>query len=136
MLSLLFYLLVHWGTNLESALDQAGKEEKLVLLNFSGSDWCAPCIQLKKEIFESDDFKGVAEARLVLVRADFPRMKKNQLPADQKAYNEQLAEKFNPQGKFPLTLLLNPEGKVIQTWDGYPKSMSKEKFIETIRNAK
>ena len=122
-----------WGNNLEEALAEANATQKLVMLNFSGSDWCAPCIQLKKEIFGSEAFGQLAASRLVLVRADFPRMKKNQLPAAQLRYNEGLAEKYNPSGKFPLTLLLSADGTVLHTWEGYPKDLTPEKMIKAIQ---
>jgi peroxiredoxin len=67
-----------------------------------------------------------------LVRADFPRMKKNQLSKEQTAYNEKLAEKYNPKGKFPLTVLINPDGKVITEWDGYPKDLNTQSLKKQI----
>lgn len=129
-----FWLTGGWGNNLEKALADAQPAQKLVILNFSGSDWCGPCIQLKKEIFESEEFKKFADERLELVRADFPRQKKNQLPKEQVKYNESLAEKYNPSGRFPLTLLLSAGGKVLHTWDGYPKDLTTDKMIKTIQS--
>ena len=117
-----------WLTNFEEAKTQAHQEDKLILLNFSGSDWCGPCIKMKKEVFESDAFGTTAEKNLVLVRADFPRSKKNQLSKEQTKHNEELAEKYNPQGKFPYTVLLDADGKVIKEWDGYVFA-SQDKFI-------
>ncbi len=117
-----------WLTNFEQAKTQAQQEHKLILLNFSGSDWCGPCIKMKKEVFESESFGTTAEKNLVLVRADFPRSKKNQLSKEQTMHNEGLAEKYNPQGKFPYTVLLDEEGKVIKEWDGYVFA-SQDKFI-------
>ncbi|WP_367914297.1 thioredoxin family protein [Leadbetterella sp. DM7] len=129
-----FWLSGGWGNNLEKALADAGPAHKLVILNFSGSDWCGPCILLKKEVFESEEFKRFADTGLELVRADFPRQKKNQLPKEQVKYNESLAEKYNPAGKFPLTLLLSPEGKVLRMWEGYPKDLTTEQMIKTIQS--
>lgn len=129
-----FWLTGGWGNNLEKALADAGSTRKLVILNFSGSDWCGPCIRLKKEVFETDEFKKFADTSLELVRADFPRQKKNQLPGEQLKYNESLAEKYNPSGRFPLTLLLSPDGKVLRTWDGYPKDLNAAKMILTIQS--
>ena len=62
----------------------------------------------------------MADTHLILVNADFPRSKKKQLDKDLKKKNELLAEKYNPDGKFPYTLLLNPDGKIIRSWDGLP----------------
>jgi len=101
-------------------LDKAAKEHKLVLVNFSGSDWYGPCIQLRKQILESGAFENYAADHLVLVRADFPRQKKNQLAREQTKLNEELADKYNADGKFPYTLLLNEQGKVLKVWDGFP----------------
>ncbi|MDO3641447.1 thioredoxin family protein [Mucilaginibacter sp. L3T2-6] len=109
-----------WLGNFETAKTEAVKEHKLILINFSGSDWCGPCIRLRKEILESNDFESYAAAHLVLVRADFPRLKKNQLSKEQVKLNEALADKYNSQGKFPYTLLVDENGKVLKEWDGYP----------------
>nr|WP_310587072.1 thioredoxin family protein [uncultured Arsenicibacter sp.] len=108
-----------WGLDFDKAKSEASQGHKYILLNFSGSDWCAPCIKLKKDIFEADAFKAYAADHLVLVRADFPRSKKNQPDKAQMARNEALAETYNTQGKFPLTLLLDANGKVVKVWDGY-----------------
>lgn len=125
---LIFTFLINggWGTNLETAKQEAKANHKLVLLYFSGSDWCGPCIKLKKEVLEEATFAEFSEKHLALVRADFPRMKKNQLSPEQTAYNEKLAEKYNSKGKFPLTVLLSADGKVLQEWEGYPKEMSSD----------
>jgi len=123
-----------WITNFETAKATALKEDKYILLNFSGSDWCAPCIKLKQEVFENETFLTLAQEKLVLLRADFPRAKKNQLAEELKKHNEALAEKYNPEGKFPLTLLLDSNGKVIKKWDGYVFA-SQDKFIDEINKA-
>jgi thioredoxin-related protein len=123
-----------WLTNFETAKATALKEDKYILLNFSGSDWCAPCIKLKQEVFESETFKTLAVEKLVLVRADFPRAKKNQLSEELKRHNEALAEKYNPEGKFPFTLLLDSNGKIVKKWDGYVFA-SQDKLIEEISKA-
>ena len=109
-----------WGNDFEKAKEQAQKEHKFILLNFSGSDWCGPCIRLKKEIFQTEAFNRFADEQLVLVNADFPRARKNQLSRQQQTHNDQLAEQYNSRGSFPLTLLLSPEGKVLKTWEGFP----------------
>lgn len=123
-----------WQTDFSEAQALAQREHKMILLNFAGSDWCAPCIKLKKEIFEKDAFRTYAQKHLVLVRADFPRLKKNQLPAEQMKKNEQLAEQYNNQGKFPLTLLLDENGKVLYTWDGF-QAVTPEEFVQQIKKA-
>lgn len=134
-LKLFFLFLLNgtlWGENLETAQVDAKQNHKLVLLYFSGSDWCGPCIKLKQEVLETAEFQAFSKEHLNLVRADFPRMKKNQLSKEQTSYNEKLAEKYNPKGKFPLTVLINPEGKVISEWDGYPKDLNTQSLKKQI----
>ena len=132
-LLLLFNLMNQpWLTDWEQAQDKATQENKFILLNFSGSDWCAPCIKMKKEVFESEVFLSIAEKELVLVRADFPRSKKNQLSKELIAHNEKLAEKYNPSGKFPLTLLVDTKGKVVKEWDGYAFA-TQDKFLADLK---
>lgn len=109
-----------WLTDLKQAEALARKENKPILLNFSGSDWCGPCLKLEKDIFENEAFKSYAAANLVLVNADFPRLKKNQLSKEQVAVNEALAEAYNKSGMFPLTLLLDADGHVLRKWEGRP----------------
>lgn len=121
-----------WNGNFNEALQQAKTTHQQILINFSGSDWCGPCIRLRKEILESETFENYAKAHLILVRADFPRQKKNQLSSQQVKQNEALAEKYNPDGKFPYTLLVDEDGKVLKSWDGYPNE-SPEKFVEEIK---
>lgn len=122
-----------WKTNLSKAKEEAKQSNKLILLNFSGSDWCGPCIRLRKEIFGSDAFQNYAAENLVLVNADFPRMKKNQLPKDQTKQNEALAETYNKTGKFPFTVLIDADGNVLKQWDGLPKETPDE-FISDINS--
>ncbi|WP_199141372.1 thioredoxin family protein [Pedobacter sp. ASV12] len=109
-----------WEPNFENAKKTAKQDHKLILLNFSGSDWCGPCIRMHKEIFGDAAFLEMAGKNLVMVNADFPRSKKNQLAPNVKKQNEILADSYNASGKFPYTVLLNADGKVIKAWDGLP----------------
>src|SRR5882757_3250572 len=94
-----------WHYNLQEAKDLAKKERRHILLNFSGSDWCGPCILLRKDILDQPVFMQMADTSLVLVNADFPRKKKNQPSPEQQRLNDQMADQYNSQGQFPLTLL-------------------------------
>ena len=123
-----------WSNDFESAKKRAVEEHKCILLNFSGSDWCGPCIRLYKDIFDQTAFQKMADSELVLLNADFPRQKKNQLPKDLQKKNNALADKYNETGIFPLTVLLTPDGKVIKKWEGYPVG-SAENFINQIKTA-
>ncbi|WP_179415752.1 thioredoxin family protein [Mucilaginibacter sp. E4BP6] len=122
---------VTWSGDFSDAQKQAAQEHKLILINFSGSDWCGPCIRLRKEILESSTFESYASGHLVLVRADFPRQKKDQLSKEQVKLNEALADKYNPDGKFPYTLLVDENGKVLKDWDGFPNE-TPDQFVSQI----
>ena len=121
-----------WLTDFNKAQQESVQSKKMILLNFSGSDWCAPCIRMRTEIFDSDVFNKYAAEHLVLVNADFPRLKKHQLTKEQTRQNEMLADKYNKDGKFPFTVLLNQDGKVLKEWDGLPKE-SPELFVDEIK---
>jgi thioredoxin-related protein len=124
-----------WFTDFGKAKTEAITENKYILVNFSGSDWCGPCIRLHKEIFESESFTNFAKNNLVLVNADFPRLRKNQLSKEQQKLNEALADQYNPQGHFPYTVLIDAQGKVVKTWDGYPNE-TPDKFLSEINTVK
>ncbi len=130
-LMMIFSANVSWLGDFNAAKTEATQNHKLILINFSGSDWCGPCIRLRKEILESATFENYASEHLVLVRADFPRQKKNQLPKEQVKLNEALADKYNPDGKFPFTLLVDEQGKVLHTWDGFPNE-TQAQFVSDI----
>jgi thioredoxin-related protein len=132
LLSLFFLTRVAWSGDFNEAQQQARQSHKMILVNFSGSDWCGPCIRLRKEILETTEFDDYAQDHLVLVRADFPRQKKNQLNKDQVKRNEALADKYNAEGKFPFTLLLDENGKVLKSWDGYP-NVTTVQFVSQIK---
>ena len=121
-----------WQHDIEKAKQEAKQDHKVILLNFSGSDWCIPCINMEKEVFENAEFKSYADKHLVLVRADFPRLKKNTLARDLQQNNEALAEKYNQKGAFPLTVLLDAKGNVLKSWEGKP-DLETADFINQIR---
>lgn len=128
-----FYSTSGWLTNFNEAKKEANLQHKLILMNFSGSDWCSSCIRLHKEMFETDVFKNFADTSLILMNADFPRLKKHQLSKQLQQQNDSLAEHYNPSGKFPYTLLMTSDGKVLKDWDdGYPKE-TPEEFINEIK---
>lgn len=134
ILSILSMAFINWHYNLEEAKQLAKKEHRHILLNFSGSDWCGPCIRMHKEMFETEVFKKMSDKDLVLLNADFPRMKKNQLSPKQQELNNAIADKYNAKGSFPFTVLLDENGKVLKEWDGFPKEKLDE-FVEEIKNA-
>ena len=101
---------LNWGSNLEVALQKAKEENKAVLVNFTGSDWCVWCQKLSAEVFSKSDFEDYADKNLILVRLDFPR--NIEQSAETKMYNNQLAQRYGVQG-FPTVLLFNSQGKMV-----------------------
>lgn len=107
-----------WKTDFEAAKALAKKENKPLLLDFTGSDWCGWCIKMKKETLDQKAFKEFADKNLVLVEVDFPE-KKAQTPAQRRA-NDALQKKYNVEG-FPTFLLLDADGKELGRQGGYLK---------------
>ncbi|MEZ4779028.1 MAG: thioredoxin family protein [Flavobacteriaceae bacterium] len=101
----------NWETNFEVAKTKAQEKNLPIILVFQGSDWCAPCIKLDREIWSSEAFKKFAKDHYVMLQADFPRKKKNALPSDLEVQNKALAEQYNKQGIFPFVAVLDKNGK-------------------------
>ena len=99
-----------WLTNFETAKAKARAENKMVLIDFTGSDWCPPCKILNKEVFSQPQFADYAAKNLVLLEIDFPRLKKQS--DEEKSANEKLAGEFGIEG-FPTIVILDPSGKVV-----------------------
>lgn len=105
-----------WHESFEEAKALAKKENKPLLLDFTGSDWCPPCKQLKAKVFDSAEFKQWAAAKVVLVELDFPRRKEQN--AEVKKQNEKLAKEFKIEG-FPTVIILDATGKERARQVGY-----------------
>ncbi len=123
----------NWQTNFEEAKVIAQKENKNILLVFSGSDWCAPCMKLEKNIWMSPEFQTEAQNSWIIYKADFPKKKANQLSPERTEQNKKLAEKYNKEGSFPLVVLLDPSGKVLGMF-GF-KNSSPSAYIALIHSA-
>ena len=107
-----------WETDYAKALEKARSANKRVLLDFSGSDWCGPCIEMKKRVFSRPEFISYADKNLVLVEVDFPQRKKQS--AELEAQNEKLSKQYGIDEKgFPTVVLLDPAGKVAREFTGY-----------------
>lgn len=121
-----------WESNWSDAAALAKEKHQNIVLVFSGSDWCAPCIKLDKSIWQSYEFQDYAKGHWTMLRADFPRKKANQLPEEQKTKNAQLAEKYNKNGYFPLVLVLDASGNILgQT--GF-KNISVKEYIALLKS--
>ncbi len=99
-----------WGTDLPKAIAKAKAENKLVLVDFTGSDWCGWCIRLKKEVFDTPEFAAYAAKHLVPVEIDFPR--KKAISPELKAANKALADQYGIEG-FPTIIVLDGSGKQV-----------------------
>lgn len=119
-----------WKLDFEEAKALAKDQNKEIVIVFSGSDWCAPCIKLDRSIWQSEAFKKESAEKWILVKADFPRKKANQLAEEQTEHNRNLAEKYNLEGSFPLVVLLDKTGKVIGKM-GF-KNVAPEEYIKMI----
>jgi protein disulfide-isomerase len=120
---------LNWENNLETAIQQAKKENKAVLVNFTGSDWCIWCKRLSSEVFQQEAFKNYAEESLILVMLDFPRSIEQS--AETQSYNRNLAQKYSIQG-FPTILIFDGDGKLVGQTGYLPGGP--EKYIENIKS--
>lgn len=102
-----------WLVHMDEAKEQAKEKELPILISFSGSDWCGNCMRLSKDLFETEEFLNHASENLVLLNLDFPAKKANKLSEELSAQNEALAERYNKQGTFPLTILVDAQGEVL-----------------------
>jgi protein disulfide-isomerase len=107
-----------WLTDLPKAQAQAKAENKIVLLDFTGSDWCGWCIKFKKETLDTAEFQAYAATNLVLVELDYPQKKVQS--DDLKKANAALKDQYNIEG-FPTLIVLNKDGQEIGRQVGYAK---------------
>src|SRR6266478_1722708 len=101
---------LQWLTDVPKAVEKAKAENKLVMLDFTGSDWCGWCIKLHKEVFSQSEFADYAKKNLVLVEVDFPRRKEQS--AELKKANQALQEKYKIDG-FPTIIVLDGTGQKV-----------------------
>jgi protein disulfide-isomerase len=116
-----------WQTDLPKALAQAKTEKKLVLIDFTGSDWCPPCKNLHKTVLTSEEFSKFAKQNLVLVELDFPKSKPQS--DELKAANKELSKKYEIRG-FPTVIVLDGDGKELFKKVGYGGTPAKDYVAE------
>jgi thiol:disulfide interchange protein len=120
--------LAGWTSDLDQAFAKAKAEKKSVLVEFTGSDWCPPCIVMRKNVFSKSEFVAAASKKFVLVGIDFPQgnpaLREKNLP---------LAEKYRIEG-YPTIILFSPDGKEFTRFYGsdFPRIDS---FLEHINHA-
>ena len=121
-----------WQPDFETAQKVAAKKEQNIVLVFSGSDWCAPCIKLERDVWEQESFATAVGEDFVFYKADFPRRKANKLSKEVTTRNAELAELYNIRGSFPLVVVLSPEGDMLgQT--GY-KKVSPTEYADILKS--
>ncbi len=118
-----------WMTDFAKAKEKAKAENKSILVDFSGSDWCSWCIKLDKEVFSQEAFKAFAKDNLVLVLLDYPR-DKSKMSAELQKQNEQLAKDFKVEG-FPTVFILDSKGKTVAK-TGY-KAGGAEEYVKHLK---
>lgn len=121
-----------WLTDLSKAQAQAKSEKKLVLMEFTGSDWCPPCKALHKNVLATPEFKEYAGKNLVLVEFDFPRSKEQ--TAELKKANKKMSEQFKIEG-YPTVIVLSSDGKELKKKVGYSGQTVKD-FIADLESLK
>lgn len=121
-----------WLTDLPKALDKAKAEKKMVLMDFTGSDWCPPCKALHKTVLTSPEFEKFANDNLILVEVDFPNEKPQ--TEELKASNKVLAKKYEIEG-YPTVIVLDAEGNQLSKKVGYSGQKAKA-FIADLEKLK
>jgi thioredoxin-related protein len=121
-----------WTTDYQAALADAKAQKKLVLLDFTGKDWCAPCKLLEKDVFEKQAFKDLADKKFILVTLDFPEG--TPLSPELTKQNSDLNDQFTIQG-FPTLLAVDPDtGKEVGRIEGYRPELGAEPVLTRLRS--
>jgi protein disulfide-isomerase len=116
-----------WLTNFDAAQQRARAEGKLLLVDFTGSDWCPTCMHLEREVFSTVEFARYAQRHLVLMKADFPRTKA--LTTHTRKQNQRLAQRFAVRF-FPTIVVLDSRGRQVSTLGYVPGGV--EAFIAAL----
>ena len=120
-----------WTTDLPKAQAKAKAENKLVMMDFTGSDWCGWCIKLNREVFSKPEFVQYAAKNLVPVEIDFPHGKEQS--AELKKANQALQRKYRIEG-YPTIIVLNGDGKKVGELGYQPGGPTA--FIEALEKLK
>ncbi len=120
-----------WHVNYNDALSKAKKEDKNVLVYFTGSDWCAPCKKLKKDLFETTKFQDIS-GDYVMLYIDIP-MNKDLISVEQLKHNKEVATKYNKKRAVPLIAILNAKGKKLDAISGYSMNGKIQSHLDLLK---
>jgi len=124
---------VKWDENYSHVLKKANRNQKPVIVYFSGSDWCAPCKRLKKDLFDSSDFEVLAN-KCNLLYVDIPQ-NRDLLSQAQYNHNKELMNKLNPRKVFPLVMVLDKKGNIKKQLSGYGVIQEPSGYLQMIRES-
>lgn len=119
-----------WVATYKEALKKSKKENKPVLIYFTGSDWCGPCKILDKDLFHTEKFKALADKDLVLLEVDIPR-RTDIISADKMNENLYLQSKYKVRA-FPTLMMVNHRGKKIAEKKGYVMTEYYYPFFQSV----
>jgi thioredoxin-related protein len=118
-----------WLTDYKKAQEEAKASNKLLLLDFTGSDWCPPCIMLRKDVFSTREFQDYATKNFVLLEIDFPRAKPQ--AHEVTVQNQKLAQHYGIE-VFPSVIVLNSDGKKIGELVGYDPEGGRSGYMASL----
>ena len=121
-----------WSDDQPKAFAQAKADKKMVLMDFTGSDWCSWCIKMDKDVFNTPEFKAYAKDHLVLLELDLPQEKP--ISPETRQQNEKLVKEYNVEG-FPTLIVLDSEGKPLKQFMGYQEG-GPQAFIAELQKLK
>ncbi|MEP6603915.1 MAG: thioredoxin family protein [Spartobacteria bacterium] len=124
---------VEWQTDFKKAQEEAKSNHKFLLVEFTGSDWCPPCMRLRKDVFSTREFQDYANKNFVLLELDFPRRKS--LSKELTMQNQELASRFGIE-VFPSIIILNSEGKKVGELLGYDPTVTVQNYISELEKAR
>ena len=118
-----------WLTDMDAAKKEAAEQKKDMMIEFTGSDWCPPCMQLRANVFSKPDFQKEAQKNFVLLELDYPRSKEQS--AEVKAANQKLAEQYGVTG-FPTVVFADASGK---PFGGFVGGRPREDVMKAMQDA-
>ncbi|MBE7629717.1 thioredoxin family protein [Tenacibaculum piscium] len=121
---------VKWEQSFDTAIKKAKKENKPVLVFFTGSDWCPPCQTIDRELFNTDKFKGFSDEKLILYKADFPR-NRDLVSSEAKKENNELQYRYGINA-FPTVVVVNAKGNVLGKKKGAYMAAYYYPFLQSI----